>query len=328
MNIKKLLALLIALVMCFLFVACNSNDSDDSSNYKKSSTSSCDELQKSSGPLLYRVTDDDGDVVWLFGSIHVGREEFYPLPDYVLDAFDNSDALAVECDVKKFEKDFTRQYKVLSKLVYSDRTTIKDHISDELYESSVAVFKELGLYNSAFDYYIPIFWSQAIESALLEMYGANTKLGIDLHLMDRASESDKEILEIESVEFQYQMLADFSEELQILLLQQTIESYSSDQELENELNDMMDLWASGDEKAFAEYLTDDTSELTGEELELYNEYNDAMIVNRNNNTADFAEDALDSGDEVFICVGAAHVIGDGGMADLLEERGYNVEIVR
>ena len=113
-----------------------------------------------------------------------------------------------------------------------------------------------------------------------------------------------------------------------MLLQQTIESYNSDQELETELNDMIDLWASGDEKAFAEYLTDDTSELTGEELELYNEYNDAMIVNRNNNMADFAEDALDSGDEVFICVGAAHVIGDGGMADLLEERGYNVEIVR
>lgn len=43
--------------------------------------------------------------------------------------------------------------------------------------------------------------------------------------------------------------------------------------------------------------------------------------------ADFAEDAIASGQEVFICVGAAHVVGEGAMADLLAERGYNVELI-
>lgn len=58
---------------------------------------------------------------------------------------------------------------------------------------------------------------------------------------------------------------------------------------------------------------------------MYVEYNDAMMVQRNLAMADYAEEALASGKEVFICVGAAHVVGEGAMADLLAQRGYTVE---
>ena len=52
----------------------------------------------------------------------------------------------------------------------------------------------------------------------------------------------------------------------------------------------MDLWASGDEKAFAEYLntTDDT--ITEEEKQAYERYNQAMALDRNLNMADYAEE--------------------------------------
>jgi uncharacterized protein YbaP (TraB family) len=43
--------------------------------------------------------------------------------------------------------------------------------------------------------------------------------------------------------------------------------------------------------------------------------------------ADYAEEALKSGKEIFICVGAAHVVGEGAVADLLAQRGYTVELV-
>jgi uncharacterized protein YbaP (TraB family) len=52
-----------------------------------------------------------------------------------------------------------------------------------------------------------------------------------------------------------------------------------------------------------------------------------MVTQRNISMADFAEEALDSGKEVFICVGAAHVVGPGAMADLLTQRGYTVEVI-
>ena len=53
-----------------------------------------------------------------------------------------------------------------------------------------------------------------------------------------------------------------------------------------------------------------------------------MIADRNVFMTDYAENVLNSDDEVFICVGAAHVIGNGGIVDLLSQRGYQVELVR
>jgi uncharacterized protein YbaP (TraB family) len=43
---------------------------------------------------------------------------------------------------------------------------------------------------------------------------------------------------------------------------------------------------------------------------------------------EYAEEALKSGKEIFICVGAAHVVGEGAMAEQLRDLGYTVEIVR
>ena len=71
-----------------------------------------------------------------------------------------------------------------------------------------------------------------------------------------------------------------------------------------------------------------TDESEGIPKALYDEYYKAMITDRNDNMTDYAVDALDSGEEVFICVGAAHVIGDGAIAENLRELGYTVEMVR
>lgn len=38
--------------------------------------------------------------------------------------------------------------------------------------------------------------------------------------------------------------------------------------------------------------------------------------------------ALNNDQNMFICVGSAHVFGEGGMADLLTQRGYTVEQVQ
>ena len=58
------------------------------------------------------------------------------------------------------------------------------------------------------------------------------------------------------------------------------------------------------------------------------EYNKAMLNVRNVGMAEYAVEALESGQEVFICVGAAHVVGNGALVELLTEYGYTVEVVK
>ncbi|MBR5826475.1 MAG: TraB/GumN family protein [Clostridia bacterium] len=364
---KKLTALLVVLIMCFTLCACSAEKAEDGTTVSNT-TSSDVSVQETTEPLttealttelttteeptteevtipsvpaddnaseeaygitplLYKVTDANGNVIWLFGSIHIGKEEFYPLPDYVMDAFNSSDALAVEADVSSITGSAVGLAQSMKSLIYIDGTTIKDHISEETYTAAVAALTDLGLYSGLMDYYCPSMWWSLIESGMILQTGVDATLGVDMHLLSLADESRKEVREIESVAFQYEMLGEFSDELQEALLESAIE-YADEAELyEQSLNLLMALWATGDEEAFASYLSA-SDEDPGMSAELYEEYNTAMIINRNKNMTDYAVDALASGEEVFICVGAAHVVGDGAIADNLRELGYTVEVVR
>ena len=135
--------------------------------------------------------------------------------------------------------------------------------------------------------------------------------------------SGKTIDEVESVEFQFNMMADFSPELQQIMLADIVEAYNSD-ESKAELDKLVNDWYTGNEDGIVEDNAEDLSDLQEEEKKLYDEYYDTMITKRNISMADFAEESLNGDKDVFICVGCAHVVGDGGMVDLLRERGYTV----
>ncbi len=311
-------------------VIVNPDDEEDVTDEPQNDTAEdAEETEKgTSTPLLYKVTDKNGNVTWLFGSIHIGREDFYPLPDYVLDAFDGSDALAVEADIVAFEKDMGAQMDALSLMMYSDGTDITDHISEELYDKAAEILEDNGMYIFGLDYYIVSLWWNFVDNCALIQLDVDVEGGIDRFLIDRAYKADKKVMEIESAEFQYGMMAGFSEELQIWLLEDSIEAYGDLEAYEESLDTMMDLWVSGDEEEFAAYLNSEVEFDNKEEERLYAEYNKAMLEDRNLVMTRFAEEALASGKEIFICVGAAHVVGEGAMAELLAERGYTVEIVR
>ena len=219
------------------------------------------------------------------------------------------------------------QMAALEGMLYHDGTKISDHIPEALYTQAVEALRDSGSYMSALDLYKPVLWSSFIDNALYDEYGVDSELGIDMYFLNDAHGTGKEILEVESVQFQYDMLAGYSEELQILLLEGSVYSHQNPDEGREQVHSLLEAWSSGDAEALYALLSEEGDLETEEERELYAEYNDAMIVKRNISMADYAEEALASGKELFICVGAAHVVGAGAMADLLAQRGYTVERV-
>lgn len=363
MKLQKLLAILLSFILIMNFTSCGKgNKTDATTKESNTTTERVEETEESTepdttdeaettedtsdetkpqetpqkpddttdvtdgiSPLLYKVTDAKGNVVWLFGSIHVGKEYFYPLPDYVMDAYNSSDALAVEFDITNTDYDMSSLMSVMMEMAYTDGTKLKDHIPEDIYNDSKAILKENGMYFPALDIYYPILWSMFIDSIITENIGYNSELGIDYFFLNTAHEENKKIYDVESMEFQLGMLAGFSDDLQLLMLESSIDSYNNIDEYKESLDELATGWAMGDASALTE---DDYEFESKKEQMLYEEYNTEMVVKRNINMADFAEDALKSGEEVFIVVGAAHVVGDGGMADLLAERGYTVEVVK
>ena len=151
--------------------------------------------------------------------------------------------------------------------------------------------------------------------------------GVDMQLMELAKEQEKEILSVESGEFQMDLLANLSDALQELLLKEVVEygQFATNYGTE----ELFEMWCRGDEAELIQYLNEeeDDSDLTEEEKALYAEYENALGGMRNEDMLAVAQDYLNSGKTVFYAVGLAHLLTDDGLVNTLRDAGYTVELV-
>lgn len=298
------------------------------------------EPENKATPLFYHVTGEDGQEMWLFGTIHVGDNRTAYLPQPIYDAFAASDALAIECDTEAFdeqmEEDEALEDKVSNLYFYDDGTTIADHIDEELYTTALKYVKATGNYNMNAEYMKPSIWSQSIENFFLRQGQVLTaEQGVEERLTKLAHDQGKEILEVESSLFQIEMTTSWSEDLHEELLAGSVE-YTGEAYFAG-VNELYEMWCAGNEAELYEYLSDevDTSELTAEELAEYEankhlqeEYNKAMSIDRNEGMLKKAIEYMESGDVIFFAVGLAHLLDStNGLVQALRDAGYQVELV-
>lgn len=284
-------------------------------------------FENTSTPLMWKVTSADSDgVIWLFGSIHVADESAYPLPNAVLEAFDSCDALAVECDITAGNIDYQSLY---ASMMYTDNSTIDQHIPAEIYEAASAIIIEA--YGESvienLKHFKPIFWFLMIEELLMSDCQLSYDYGIDRYFLELADEESKNVLEIESAQLQYDMLAGFSEPLQEFLL--TGDVYSNTEDYLERLDDTYEAWKSGDITILEELFFSEppAGYYNEEELALLEEYNKAMVFDRNVGMVDTAKEYLVENMEIFYVVGEGHMVGDQGIVQLLTDDGYTVELI-
>lgn len=299
------------------------------------------EPENKATPLFYHVTGENGQEMWLLGTIHVGDVRTGFLPSEIYDAFVASDALALECNTEAFDKlveeDDKLSEEVSNHYFYADGTTIESLMEEELYKDAVQLMKATGSYNMNAPYAKPYVWSNSIELFYLRQgYQLHGDMGVEERLCDWAEELGKEIREVESNLFQVEMLTGFSNDLQLLMLEEIMET--DGREYWETTYELYELWCTGDEAALREELSDevDTAELTEEELAEYEtqkhlleEYNQAMSYDRNDHMLDVAIGYLESGETVFYAVGLAHLLNNvNGLVDTLRDAGYTVELVQ
>ena len=284
-------------------------------------------------PLFYHVTGDDGQEMWLLGTVHVGDEHTAYLPQEIYDAFEASDALAMEFDIAAFEAkletDEALQEAVTEYYLYADGSNTADHLSRGVYNDAVKFLKASGNYHLSVEYMKPYFWSSMLDNFILQQgHQLTADQGVEMRLTDLAQAQGKTILEVESAQSQLAMFSDFSDELQEFLLE---EMMSTDPIAAwEELHMLYEAWCSGDEEVLRTYLSTDPEtleQMTDEERALYKEYNDAINRNRNREMLEVAKSYLESGDTVFFAVGLAHLLVDEGLVEALQDAGYNVEQV-
>ena len=285
-------------------------------------------------PVFYEVTGENGEHMYLFGTIHVGDDRTAYLPQAITDAFDSSDALAVEFDSEDFT-DSLADNEELQNLIaqayyYTDGTGIANHLDSEIYDAAVYLMKVTGNYGSAAEMMKPFVWSNIIENFYLSQgRKLSSAKGMDSRLLRSARRSGKEILNVESGEFQIQMLSGYSDPVQEMMLAGTV--YYSRGEFLQSIYELYECWCQGDEQALIDQLAamseEERAELDEDELAIYDEYHQKMETDRNAGMLEVAEDYLQGGKTVFYAVGLAHLLGEGGLVEGLRAQGYTVTLI-
>ena len=163
---KKLKSFVLLLCFSFLLCGCTKQEKVDPINQNT--------------PLLFEVTKNGTEnKLYLFGSIHAAEESLYPLPNYVMDAYKKSKVLAVEFDLVEYMEDLPKQMSDLTRFVNPENKKISDYISAEIYEESVQILTNAGLYSFVLDSYSPIMWYTLLENAAIEDVQLETLYGVD-----------------------------------------------------------------------------------------------------------------------------------------------------
>jgi uncharacterized protein YbaP (TraB family) len=263
--------------------------------------------------FLWRVKSTS-TTVYLLGSIHFLKKEFYPLHETVESAYDSSDTLVVEANVNDVGKlDLTT---LMDKALYKNDDGLEKHVSSETYELIKQKTRSLGIPPELADRQKPWLLALSLETLELTKLGYDPMHGVDYYFLSKAL-GKRRILELESLDEQIRLLSGFSDREQEIFLLVTMKSLGS---MASQLDTLVQAWASGDTATVESILTKSTRE--DGTIERIHE---KLLDERNTKMSSKIEDYLNSGGSYFVVVGAGHLVGKAGIVELLRARGYSVE---
>lgn len=266
---------------------------------------------------LWWQVDTDAGAAFLGGSVHLGNESMYPLPDEIMAAFDAADMLVVEIDILN-----TNTMAVIGQLVsqgfYRDGSTLASQLAPNTWALFQQTLERLRLPELIFRWQKP--WFAALNLSLLAFHEAGYRedLGIDFVFLQAATETAKPIVELETLQQQLGLFTELSAAEQELFLQQTLMDL---QDAPGYLDAIIEAWQAGDPEAMAALIHQSRDSETAQRL--FERFIDA----RNITMAEAIEALFVAGHRPFVVVGAGHLVGPGSVVKRLRQAGYRVQLL-
>jgi uncharacterized protein YbaP (TraB family) len=299
---KYLLAFILLFSLVLPLSGCTSPDTVDEENGKS---------------FIWKISSDNSHV-YLLGSVHIATPDIYPLDSVIEEAFQESEKLVVEININEVSIFGTMM--LLDKYgAYPEGEGLRENLPESLYHKLESTFSEMDIPISTLDSYRPWVIVMMMEGMVITDQDYSADYGIDLHFMDGAVDRDMEILELETVEYQLEIMSGLPDELMIQVIEMYVEGPDMDDYI-NIVGYMLALWEKGDAEGLEEVLFEDL-----EEEPALAPYYDVIFDQRNYNMITKIEEYLADEYTYFIIVGAGHLVGEEGLLNLLDEAGYTIE---
>ena len=262
--------------------------------------------------FLWKVSNDQNSV-YLLGSIHYLKKENFPLRKTILDALDSSKRLVLEIDLNNASAG-SAQRLTFEKAPYRDGTTLAQNIDQETYRLAAQRAAQLGVDMRVLNPMKPWFVALTMMAIKFQQLGLDPNLGVDRYLAERAKDGGKPTIGLETLEFQLTLLDQLSKRDQDSMLRETVTELDL---LDQNFNEIVQSWLKGDGASLEALLLASLRE--------YPDLHQKIIVERNRRWLPQIEKMIAQGEGAMVVVGAAHLVGQDGVIEMLKTRGYKLE---
>ncbi len=301
-NIINVLITVLLLIPCQLFAR---QATQNDCRALEPATEITEEPSKYADALLWKVSKDNLEPSYLFGTIHVSDPKIVNLPQAVSSTLNASDIFVMEA-IPELEETL----KLTQMMFFDDGRTLKDYIDDVLFNKTAEILKNYQLTVEAVMFMKP--WA----AFLVMNYPVNQGMPLDLELLTTAQQNGAEIYGLESLSEQGDIFSTMELETQVQLLLDTVCNYEV---VSSEFELMKSLYLARDLNG----LIVNSNKYSLSQETIYKDLVKRLLTDRNYIMADRMQTVLEKGN-AFIAIGAMHLPGDEGVLSLLDKQGYQI----
>jgi len=265
-------------------------------------------------PFLWDLTKD-GKTMSLFGSLHVGKPDFYPLPESVIKRFEEATVLAVEADVTLPE---TQQ--ACMKLAVTDEK-LESMLSSDDFAALSGYIKASAIPDSTINKRKLWMVNLALVGAELNQLGVDFGRGLDVTFLREAKLSKKRVVEVEGGAQQCGALAGATNAETTAALTRFLAAVRQNR-MEKRLDQMLTSYRAGDGPSLNKVVNEE-----------FGDSKEGMMAkqrifdNRHPPMAERIESFFKSPERHFAVIGVGHMFGDNNLLEALAKRGITVKRV-
>ncbi len=256
--------------------------------------------------------ESETNTVYLLGSIHVLRPDYYPLTRAFWYAYYDSHNIVFEVDGKVLYSG-TPPKKLQQKARFPQGKTLKTVLSRKTYKLLKSRLKTIGIDIKHFHRYKPWVLAQVVRDLRMLKKGYSGIYGVDYHFYQKARLAGKHISGLETIDDQLKLFSKYSLKNQEKMLLQVLKE---PKQMNREFTRLVNYWHKGNVEGLGEIL---------EELQAQPLAYKALIYDRNMNWLPQIEAFLTKDENYLVIVGAGHLVGEDGLVELLRQKGHEVE---
>ena len=250
---------------------------------------------------------------YIFGTMHIIPIEDYFLPEGVEAAFDASDKVVFEIDMREMS-DMGAMMDLVMGAFMKDGKTLKDLMTEKDYKEVSAHFEKMGLPMMMMERIKPMFLSMFASPAFNPSDLQNGEwVSYETKFFERATASEKQIGGVETLAYQMGLFDSIPYKAQADMLLEAIRSSSTETDL---LRETLALYKEQDIEQMVSLMAKDESGMMG--------FEDILLNGRNQNWIPEMEKEMRA-QKTFFAVGAGHLGGPEGVLYLLRLKGYQIK---